>query len=36
MLAIPFFGGDALMHALAGLAVDWISHAGAMVRLSWN
>lgn len=36
MLAIPFFGGDALMHAFSALAVDWISHAGVMVRLSWN
>jgi len=36
MLAIPFFGGYALMHGFEGLAVDWISHAGALVRLSWN
>jgi flagellar biosynthesis protein FliQ len=36
MLAIPFFGGYAAMHAFSGLAIDWISHAGATVRLSWN
>jgi len=36
MLAIPVFGGDALMHAFEGLAVTWIGHAGEMVRLSWN
>jgi flagellar biosynthesis protein FliQ len=36
MLGLPLFGGAALMRSFEHLAIDWISHAGALVRLAWN
>jgi len=36
MLGLPLLGGAALMHSFETLAIDWISHAGVLVRLAWG